>query len=345
MFNRPYQMSMAWWEGVVEGRQDPLKLGRVQVRVFGLHSDNLQQIPTEDLHWMQVMNPVTSGANSGVGQTNGLMEGTHVIGFFRDGDSSQDGVVMGTINGIPQQPRILNSGFSDQRKDLSPTSVPGKPSKVMYNNSTGVVLSESTRIAYPNKLEEPDLSRLATQENLEKDTTFSSKKESQLTQQSIPVASGGVFSEPFALGHSKYPYNKVTETESGHVIELDDTPRQERVHLYHRTGSFVEMHANGDVVKKSAKSEYNITHADRYSHVEGVDILTVDNGAKILINSENGSTGLELEIGSGGDININVKSGNVNLTVNGDMHQKVSGDYLLEVGGSAKITARRIDLN
>lgn len=345
MFNRPYQMSMNWFEGVVENRQDPLKLGRVQVRVFGLHSENLQQIPTEDLHWMQVMNPVTSGANSGVGQSNGLMEGTHVIGFFRDGDSSQDGVVMGTINGIPHENRKENSGFHDQRKDLSQFSVPGKPAKVEYKNSTGVVVTESTRKPYPNKLEEPDLSRLATQENLEKDPTISSKKLSQATQVSIPMAGGGQFSEIAVDFRSKYPYNKVTESESGHAIELDDTPQHERVHIFHRTGSFTEMHANGDVVNKSAKDEYNINHANRYSHVEGVDVLTVDGGSKILINSENGSSGLELEIGSGGDININVKSGNVNLTVNGDVHQKISGDYLLEVGGIAKINASLIYLN
>ena len=338
MLLRPYQMSMNWWDGVVENRFDPLEIGRVQVRILGIHTDNLQQLPESDLHWMQVMMPVTSASNSGVGETSGLMEGSHVIGFFRDGDSCQDGIVMGSINGIPQEARNVSKGFSDHRTDLSATKVAGRPSKVEYKEG-GVVITELDRTPYPQRLDEPDLSRLATQHNLEKDTTISSKKASQATQTNIKVAGGGTFSEPSVNFKAKYPYNKVKETESGHVIELDDTPSNERVHIFHRSGSFVEMHSNGDVVVKSVKDEYNIVHANRYSHVGGTDVLTVDKGSKILINK-----GLELEIGDG-NININVKSGNVNLTVNGDVKQNITGDYVVEVGGRFKVTASRIDLN
>lgn len=345
MLHRPYQMNMCWWEGIVENRFDPLKIGRVQVRVLGIHTDNLQQLPSADLHWMQVMMPVTSASNSGVGESNDLIEGTHVIGFFRDADSCQDGVVMGTIGGIPQEARNLSKGFSDNRTNLTPKSVPGKPSKLDYIDGTGVNISELDRTPYPQRLDEPDLSRLATQHNLEKDGTISSKKSSQSTQTNIPIASGGQFSEPAVNFLGKYPYNKVKETESGNVIELDDTPSHERVHIFHRSGSFVEMHSDGTVVIKSAKDEYNIVHANRYSHVEGVDILTVDKGSKILINKDKTSDGLELEVGDNGNININVKSGNVNLNVNGDISQKVTGDYLIEVDGRFKINATRIDFN
>lgn len=338
MLHRPYQMSMMWFEGIVENRFDPLRIGRVQVRVLGIHTDNLQQLPEADLHWMQVMMPVTSASNSGVGESNDLIEGTNVIGFFRDGDSCQDGVVMGTIGGIPQESRNISKGFSDHRTNLSPNIVPGKPSKVEYKDG-GVVITDVDRTPYPQRLDEPDLSRLATQHNLEKDSTISSKKASQATQVNIPIASGGQFSEPAVNFLAKYPYNKVRETESGHIIELDDTPSHERVHIFHRSGSFVEMHSDGTVVIKSTKDEYNIVHANRYSHINGTDVLTVDKGSKILINK-----GLELEIGDG-NININVKSGNVNLTVDGDMSTKVSGDYVLDVEGRLKMNATRIDFN
>ena len=36
-------------------------------------------------------------------------------------------------------------------------------------------------------------------------------------------------------------FNKVFETESGHVQEFDDTPGQERIHTYHRSGTFHEV--------------------------------------------------------------------------------------------------------
>ena len=40
-----------WWMGVVESRDDPANLGRCQVRIFGHHSDNMNEIPTDDLAW------------------------------------------------------------------------------------------------------------------------------------------------------------------------------------------------------------------------------------------------------------------------------------------------------
>ena len=40
-----------WWMGVVESRDDPLNLGRCQVRIFGHHTDNTEDIPTSSLAW------------------------------------------------------------------------------------------------------------------------------------------------------------------------------------------------------------------------------------------------------------------------------------------------------
>ena len=44
-----------WFVGVVESRQDPAKLGRVQVRCLGFHTENLNLIPSEELPWAHVM--------------------------------------------------------------------------------------------------------------------------------------------------------------------------------------------------------------------------------------------------------------------------------------------------
>ena len=38
-----------WFTGVVENRSDPAKLGRVQVRCLGFHTEDLNDIPTKDL--------------------------------------------------------------------------------------------------------------------------------------------------------------------------------------------------------------------------------------------------------------------------------------------------------
>jgi hypothetical protein len=52
--------------------------------------------------------------------------------------------------------------------------------------------------------------------------------------------SGEYVTEPASAYKAHYPYNKSTHTESGHVFEVDDTPGEERLHTYHRTGTYTE---------------------------------------------------------------------------------------------------------
>ena len=95
-------------------------------------------------------------------------------------------------------------------------------------------------------------------------------------------------------GYSQYPYNHVYESESGHVIEIDDTPNSERLHTMHKSGTFEEIHADGTKVTKIVKDNYEI----------------------VLGNN---------------NIYIN---GSCNLTVSGNMTQYIKGDYTLEVDGN-----------
>ena len=76
-----------WWIGVVENRQDPEKLGRCKVRVFGYHTDSKELLPTKDLPWAVPIQPITSAATSGKGSSPlGPVEGTWVLGFYLDGE-------------------------------------------------------------------------------------------------------------------------------------------------------------------------------------------------------------------------------------------------------------------
>jgi len=63
------------------------------------------------------------------------------------------------------------------------------------------------------------------------------------------VSVSGAPGDPYA---AVYPNNKVTQTSSGHVIEIDDTPDAERIHIRHKSGSFIEFHPDGSVVIKTA---------------------------------------------------------------------------------------------
>jgi len=86
-----------WFIGVVEDITDPEKMNRVRVRCFGYHTQDKGMVPTADLPWATVMLPTTSASFKGVGKIHELVVGSWVVGFFRDGSSSQDPVVMGSI--------------------------------------------------------------------------------------------------------------------------------------------------------------------------------------------------------------------------------------------------------
>lgn len=95
---------MNFYYGVVENRQDPLRLGRCQVRVVGLHTHDKSQLPTEDLPWSVPMQPVVSAAMNGIGLAPvGPVEGTSVIIIFADDDFQQP-IMIGTVGGIPSTP-------------------------------------------------------------------------------------------------------------------------------------------------------------------------------------------------------------------------------------------------
>ena len=79
-----------WFNGVVEDRNDPQKLGRLRVRCVGIHTDNKDDLPTADLPWSQLIHPITSSGISGLGHSPGfIVEGTWVFGYFRDGYAMQ----------------------------------------------------------------------------------------------------------------------------------------------------------------------------------------------------------------------------------------------------------------
>ena len=83
------------WTGVVEDYDDPLKTGRLRVRINGFHNINKTVLPTADLPWAMVALPVNGSTT-----VTGPKVGDWVIGFFFDGESAQLPVVTHVLPGI-----------------------------------------------------------------------------------------------------------------------------------------------------------------------------------------------------------------------------------------------------
>ena len=105
---------LPFFVGVVEDRQDPQFLGRVRVRVFDLHSEDKNELPTEDLPWAI---PVSGSHHN---DYKPPLEGTWVIGVFFDGRDAQHPVVLGSLLGMPSSFIDFNKGFNST-SDINPS--------------------------------------------------------------------------------------------------------------------------------------------------------------------------------------------------------------------------------
>ena len=325
-----------WFVGVVEDRNDPKTLGRLRVRCLGYHTEDLTKLPTTDLPWAHVMNPITSATVSGVGQSPiGAVEGTWVVGFFTDGSDAQQPMIMGTLPGVPAKlpTKDATKGFQDV-----------------------------TNANYPKYLE-TDVNRLAVNEKTEDDdgNVSESNPHNTLTIRradrdlAVGIAQidgifGGVaqidpdldatfWDEPETEYNATYPRNHVYESEGGHLREMDDTPGAERIHEKHNSGSGYEIFPNGTKVTRVKGKNYNIVSDDEYCHIQGTARETIDKGLRIRVNSE-GQAGnnYNIEVGQGSNVNVEVNGGNINLTTlnsgqdAGDININASRDLNVQVG-------------
>lgn len=124
-----------WFVGkVVKHTGDPLQLGRVQVRIIGIH-DN-PEIEMGVLPWASVMLPVTE---SGImyGRPPRLMTGAQVFGIFLDGKQSQLPLVLGSIPHIvtadSAQLAANNQRYSSSSSSVTPSGEPVDVSEAIRN--------------------------------------------------------------------------------------------------------------------------------------------------------------------------------------------------------------------
>lgn len=82
--------------------------------------------------------------------------------------------------------------------------------------------------------------------------------------------------EPNSAFAARYPYNKVYKSESGHLFEIDDTPNKERIHQYHKSGTYTEIDSQGRKVEKIVGDDYEIVVRNKTIYVKGNVSIKVD---------------------------------------------------------------------
>jgi hypothetical protein len=331
------QDGFVWFVGVVEDRNDPELLGRVRVRALGFHTEVLEDLPTADLPWAHVMHPVTDPSMQGMGNTPSfLVEGSWVIGFFRDLERQQP-VILGSLPGTPERVADPRYGFNDPRNPYSKQDeYAGTPSYGPYP-----VDAKQFKVPSGHGLEEPDTNRLAQGETSETHNSLMQRRLSRLRgdptilDTTVGVDDTGTYPNTTQFGTG------VPIATQPYLKSVSDVAIQE-------TRTFWD-----EPDPKSAKKYVNPYPSSQYpyNHVfesESGHIAEIDDSpnAERLFRQHTSGTFEEIHpdgskvvkiVGDNYEIiagksNVSI-TGDVNLTVTGNVRELIKGDYHLEVEG------------
>jgi hypothetical protein len=242
----------------------------------------------------------------------------------------------------------------------------GRPSLGRPLDKTETIGFRDPNRKYPlgTALNEPDTNRLGRNQFISK--TVVDLKDARRDRKVVIGGVGATWDEPPSPYDALYPYNHVYQSESGHIVEYDDSPNRERMHWYHTKGTFMEWDSNGTSVRKIVGDGYEIFERNGFIHVKGECNLTVEGNCNVMVKSN--ATIEVLGTTQGyfrNDFNAEV-SGNMNLSVkesfqlkardihiestgsltsqalatDGFLRMKLNGPYIMSAEGDVNVTAR-----
>ena len=348
MADQSYFMGLdgfVWFVGVVEDRNDPDEQGRVRVRCLGFHTENLTSLPTSDLPWAHVMHPVIDPSMHGMGNSPSfLVEGSWVIGFFRDAKEKQQPIIIGTIPGNPKSPADPTKGFNDPRHQDSTQLNDGGLKQYAAQTEKGGDTSNPTYGPYPlgasedipeeeesdvfsryskHTYGESDTNRLARGETSETHGALISRR--ALKETDVPTATKPFLSkvqdgaseetrgswdelDPKGLSETASPYTSANYP-NNHVYE------SEAGHIFE-----VDDTKSGErLLRQHSSNTFEEIHPDGSKVVK-----VIGDNYEIIAGASN----VYIGAAKGGTTDV------LNLTINGNVRELVKGDYIQEIEGN-----------
>ena len=234
-----------WFVARVIDNKDPDFLGRVKIRVIHDQTGDLGKkkktygLRDDDLLWAYPLSAIQSASLShkkiieledypvpdwidavGLSPT-GIAIGTYVFGFYLDGAESNIPMIFGTYHKLsmfPEPPTDPQTG------EMLQTETPEEFK--LYND----VAALAKGFIY-----DPEAEEQRPGQTLPKEPYSVSSLWKDDPANSAPV-------DEFVTGYNaEYPYNTTYTTKAGHAIELDDTIGAERIHIWHKSGSYEEI--------------------------------------------------------------------------------------------------------
>lgn len=242
--------------------------------------------------------------------------------FMKDGFPRKD---MSGVDDAPVEtpPEVAPDATQNPVVELKPD-----PAKAPATESRLVNGFRDPNGKYPTIFNEPDVHRLARSEKIDQTVVYS-KEAARST--GVVTAQGVTWSQPPIPYNALYPYNHARVTESGHVQEFDDTPGNERVHTYHRSGTFTEIDVNGTQVTRIVGDDFEILERNGNVLIKGTCNVTVMGNSNLRVENNSNIDVL-------GNMVVRV-GGNYHVEVAGTYSVKAAGDVLAQSGGNTNVKA------
>lgn len=122
---------------------------------------------------------------------------------------------------------------------------------------------------------------------------------------------------------SSYPHTKGFYSESGHFVEMDDTPTAERIRIQHRIGNYTEIQSDGTEIHKIIGDNYEIMVKNNNVLIKGYCSVTIEGDSKLSVT---------------GDVYQNIE-GNVYQNIEGELDAVVTGEVNITSETDVNITA------
>lgn len=352
-----------FFQGVVEARNDPLKLGRVKVRIIGLHTDDLEVLRVDELPWASILIPATESAPTGYGlSVSGIPPGTHVFGMFLDGINRQMPLILGSIKGIPRKPE--DSPDRAGGKEDGQASGEGSYPPEKEEEELGVDFrrgffdpNEEKISGYPRatRVKHPDTHRflrlengITKKENPETGNDFPNPYDLNIEQErhdfylmnlsKAQDRTGQEEADPWLEPQSRkiteYPYSRTFESESGIGHEIDDTPYHERRHVFSLPSiNYVEWATrNGYEFRRVWGDSYTVKHSGIHkTYIRGNETHSVMGHHRAIHG--------QAEVTETYDTAAKINYDSQKIRTIGQMNQQIGADYILQVNNDIRINA------
>lgn len=187
---------------------------------------------------------------------------------IKDTDDSQviDSDLQNTVDQQRSEPQIIRQQIRDIESKIINLNLPEDAAKLKELTEEKLILEEQLKRADPTG---------STQ-------SIISDPYGGYMQPAAYDDCATTWEEPASAYAAQYPYNRVIETASGHSIELDDSPGAERIMIWHKNGSYIQI-ASTSTTHKNASDAYDINERNHHVYVGGNNIVTIEGDCHVLV--------------------------------------------------------------